>query len=307
MTPDERQGEFEVSTRSTKPHQLITPDEIYANATQGLLAKFEEDRGYERKPASIHPDVLERWFSMFGNTIPDGGILAVGIADDSAIEGCSRLRDKQRNALEKIRRRIPDAQHQSKRIPVTTANGGDFIVLVRVRYNESIVVETSDGEAYIRTGDECRRLTDEERREVAAEKGQVQTELQAINGYRFPDGFDEEQIIAFAGRYRDERQLDAMRLTDESVLRIRHLGKVGQRGFEPNLACVLLFAHDPLLAAPGCKIQLIRYEGIQLHTGERQNVVKQEWFEGNLPKIVADSSSFLDAQIRDFYKLGKSE
>lgn len=301
------QQEFVFPVRSAKPRQLVTPDEIYANATQDLLGKFVEDRRYERKPAGIKPLVLQRWFSMFANTIPDGGVIAVGIADDGTPEGCSHLSDSQLNELEKIRRLIPDAHHQSKRIPINTTHGENFILLFRVRYNETVLVETTDCEAYIRSGDECHKLTDEEKQEVAADKGQVQTELQSVNGYTFPADFDEKQIKAFADRYRDEREIDPARLTDENVLRLRHLGKITQKGFEPNLACVLLFAYDPMLVVPGCKLQFIRYEGQERETGIRQNVIKQQWFEGNVPRVIADSARFLDSQIRDFYKLGKDD
>ena len=66
----------------------------------------------------------------------------------------------------------------------------------------NVLVETADCEAYIRAGDECHKLTDEEKQEVAADKGQVQTELQSVNGNTFPADFDEKQIKAFADRYR---------------------------------------------------------------------------------------------------------
>jgi ATP-dependent DNA helicase RecG len=76
---------------------------------------------------------------------------------------------------------------------------------------------------------------------------------------------------------------------------------------QDSIACALLFANDPLLAVPGSKIQFIRYEGLFVQTGERQNVVKQQWFEGNIPTIINNASKFLDSQVRDFYKLGKGQ
>lgn len=122
---DPRQTEFVFSVYSTKPLKLVTADEIYVNASQPLLARFNEDRRYERKPARINPLALQDWFSMFANTAPDGGLISVGVRDDGSIEGCSCLSDNQLNELEKIRRLIPDARYQSKRIPVTTSHGED--------------------------------------------------------------------------------------------------------------------------------------------------------------------------------------
>lgn len=168
------------------------------------------------------------------------------------------------------------------------------------------MVETSNAQAFARFGDEKHLLTDDEKRELAADKGQVQTELQPAPDYTFPDDFNLELIRTFADAFREDRGLDHQRLSDLEVLRQRHLGKVIAAQFQPNLAGVLLFANDPLATIPGCKIQVIRYEGEQVLTGERDNVVKQEWFEGNIPTIIGNTAKFLDSQIRDFQKRDKN-
>ena len=89
-----QQTAFDFPTK--KSLALLGGDEIYAHATQEFLGRFSEDRRYERKPARIKPLVLQEWFSMFANT-PDGGLIAVGVADNGEMEGCSCLSQNQLN------------------------------------------------------------------------------------------------------------------------------------------------------------------------------------------------------------------
>jgi len=298
-----QQTAFDFPTK--KSLALLGGDEIYAHATQEFLGRFSEDRRYERKPARIKPLVLQEWFSMFANT-PDGGLIAVGVADNGEMEGCSCLSQNQLNELEKIKRLVPDAHHLSKRVAVLTNHGEDFIVLFRVRFNENKVVDTSSGDAFIRLGGEKHLLTDDERREIAADKGQLQFELEPATDYKYPDDFDSKLVRLFADAFRKDRGL-VDRPTDEDILRMRHLGKIGPNGFEPNIACVLLFAIDPLRLIPAAKIQFIRYDGNEVGTGSKYNVVKEKWFEGNVPSLIAEAGNFMESQIRDFYKLGKDQ
>ena len=57
--------------------QLLTPDEIYDRAEQ-LIPLLQEDRRIERKPGGIHKEPLGEYFSMWANTSPDGGLIALG-------------------------------------------------------------------------------------------------------------------------------------------------------------------------------------------------------------------------------------
>jgi ATP-dependent DNA helicase RecG len=235
IDPNQTNFEFTYPVHSTRPIALVSLDEIYANASQELLGKLEEDRRFERKPAGIKPYALQDWFSMFANTTPEGGLIAIGVADKGTIEGCSRLSQSQINDLEKMRNLVFDSHPRSRRVPVMTEHGEDFVILYRVPYNETMVVETSDGRAFIRVGDECHLMADQEKQEIAADKGQVQTELQPVPDYKFPDDFDLNLIKMFADGFRQDRGLSRDRLPDIDILKMRHLGKISDGQFEPNL------------------------------------------------------------------------
>jgi ATP-dependent DNA helicase RecG len=92
---------------------------------------------------------------MWANTVPDGGLLAIGIEDGGKVAGCHSLSSNELNDLEKSPRRLcPDARVESKRVEAITHDGiPSFIVLFRIDYREDRVVRNHKNEAFIRHGD----------------------------------------------------------------------------------------------------------------------------------------------------------
>ncbi|MCU1272179.1 MAG: hypothetical protein JWN74_3473 [Acidobacteriaceae bacterium] len=76
------------------------------------------------------------------------------------------------------------------------------------------------------------------------------------------------------------------------------------KGFQPNVACTLLFARDPLRKFPGCKTRLLRFEGEHEHTGSTLNAVKDVTFEGPVPMLIVETAKIVETQLRTFSKLG---
>jgi ATP-dependent DNA helicase RecG len=67
---------------------LLTPQDIYECADAEMLQRLKEDRRIERKPAGIHGGELGEYFSMWANTVPDGGLMVLGQEDDGTFSGC---------------------------------------------------------------------------------------------------------------------------------------------------------------------------------------------------------------------------
>ena len=83
------------------PAQLITPDEIFDGASQPLLERFQEDRRLEWKPPGMHARELARYFSlMWANTLPEGGVIAIGVDRIGRMVGCASLSTDRLNELE---------------------------------------------------------------------------------------------------------------------------------------------------------------------------------------------------------------
>jgi ATP-dependent DNA helicase RecG len=284
--------------------QLLTPDEIYAQASGELFQRLKEDRRIERKPAGQHADSLGTYFSMWANTGPDGGLIVLGMEDDGEITGCRSLESKPLNRLEQTGRDYcPDARCESKRIEVERRDGSsDFLLVFRVQFRSDKVVKTNRGEAYIRCGDQRRKLTDEEVREFEIDRGQIPFE-QERSDIPYPAGFDAELIGQYIRGVRAARNLPVT-LTDEAILELRHLGKNSNSGFVPNNACLLAFGKDPTGSFPGCKVRFQRFDGEREGVGEKYNAVKDESVEGPVPKLIVEAAKVIEAQLRRFATLG---
>lgn len=286
------------------PLALLSVDDIFNTATAQLLSEIREDRRVERKPAGTHADFLGNiYFSMWANT-PDGGLVVLGMENDGTVSGCLSLSASRLNDLERAGHvHCPDARYIPKRIPATNRDGeADFLLLIRVYYREDKVVENTRGEAYSRVGGSKRKLTHDEIRELQADKGQVSLELEPC-GVDYPDGFDRRAITDFVGRVRTKESWTAEH-TNEDVLELLHLGKRAGHGFIANVACYLLFGSDPTERFNGCRVRFLRFEGEYEGVGERFNAIKDQYVEGTVPWLIARTEEILDAQLREFSRLG---
>lgn len=94
-----------------EPLALLGVDEIYQNLDQALWTLLKEDRRLERKPPGIHGRSLGEYFSMWANTVPEGGVVVLGQEDKGAFSGCRELSQDVINDLEKAARvYCPDAR-----------------------------------------------------------------------------------------------------------------------------------------------------------------------------------------------------
>jgi ATP-dependent DNA helicase RecG len=286
------------------PLALVSPDEIYHNA-EAFLNLIKEDRRFERKSPRTSPRSLGEYFSMWANTLPDGGLVAVGIEDKGFIAGCKELSQVELNEREQAGKiYCPEARYSSRLVPVTNSRGeADFVLLIRVQYRPDKVVYDSQMNAWIRIGDQKHQLSKEECRELEIDKGQVDFEQESVSGVRYPDVFDTARISHFARSFKKSRDL-AYDQSDEQILVLRHLGKIENSLFIPSVACVLLFAEDPSGKFAGCRLRFRRFEGTQEQTGANYNAVKDYWVEGNIPTIIERTAQILESQIREFSKLG---
>jgi ATP-dependent DNA helicase RecG len=67
---------------------------------------------------------------------------------------------------------------------------------------------------------------------------------------------------------------------------------------------VLLFANDVRRYLPGAYVRFLRYDGKTEEYGARQNLVKDETFNGPLPLLLPRLRDFMRTQVREFSYLG---
>ena len=303
MTDEQLSFDFQ-PPNSALPH-LWTPDDIFGSSDQETVALFAEDGRVERKRVEVKAKDLGDYLSMWANTQPHGGIVFIGVGKDGTLLGCKHASTGHLNDLETTRRYCPDAKCEFKRIPIINAKGGqDFVIALRVHYRSDKLVETVDGSAYVREGEEKRKLTESEKREIRLNKGELDCESELVS-LPFPGAFNLELLETYRDAFVTKRGLQH-RYGIEDVLSLNKLGKRSGADFQPNLACALLFAKDARQVLPGAFIRILRYEGSEERFGHGLNSVADRLIEGPLPLQLAEAEKFIGSQIRNFTRLGRS-
>ena len=301
---DDRQLELDFHAPLETLPQLWTPDDIFQSCNASILEKFGEDSRVERKLATISQKDLAEYASMWANTQPYGGVVFIGIKNDGTIVGCKRTENSHINDLESVRTLCHDARLEFKRISVSNErNEKDYVLVLRVYYREDKLVETSDGNAFMRDGDRKRRLTEQEKREIRLSKGELDLENERTH-LKFPDDFDINLIGKFREEYINKRELTS-RYTVEDVLALSKLGKKQKGEFLPNIGCALLFAKDSRTIIPGAFIMVIRYDGVEEQFGRRLYIVADRVIDGPLALQLEQAEKYIDSQMRNFTRLGK--
>lgn len=288
--------------------ELLTPDEIYRAEDFTLFTRLTEDTRFDRKSARVDAKALAMYLSAFGNGPGiGGGVVAVGIEDDRSVTGCRMLSEEKLNAVEDAGSNIcPSGHYESRRVPCINKKGDhDFIILIRIHYVETKLVELTNGDAYRRTSRGNKRLTDHEKQEIRISKGESQFELDPC-GLVYPEDFNLSRIRTFASMIREYRD-GSQDTSDEQILEIMHLGKRHGDAFHANSACCLLFANDPQALFPGAYVRFLRYSGSEEGSGREYNVIKDRLISGSVLDVIQQAASVIDANLREFttYRDGK--
>lgn len=287
------------------PWRLLNVDELYDSISQESATDVGEDHRIERKSANYNARSLGDYFSMWANTAPFGGIILLGVENDGKITGTMGVSPDRISELQRAGDIFcPEARYQCRHVDVTNSKGQpDQIIAIRVFYREDRVVETIARDAFARRGSSKRKLSDSEKRELQLNKGQIEIESEPVS-LVYPDDFNIPLVAQFVETVREERLIPPDR-TRIQILEYRRLGRIKDDNFIPNLSCALLFAKDPQSVVPGCKIRFIRFDGTIEKTGAEYNAIKSAWIEGSVPELIQQAEKVVEAQLREFMRLGE--
>ena len=283
-----------------EPTALISPYTLWEKATELSISQLQEDRRIEFK-RRINRTELAKYYSMFSNTSPEGGVLFIGVDNHGRPVGTKEISSSERNGLESFHLNMcPNARPEIRYIECTVDGDSDFIIAVHVPYVGKLV-ETHRDAAFIRYGESLHEMSDEEKRDFRNSRNEIRFELEA-SGLRWPDDFDQDIIENFCTNYREREEIEGR--SNEEVLEIRRLGVRNAGQFIPNKALALLAAKDARLIIPGCSVRIQRFEGTTEGQGETYNPVVDRFVEGNIIRLIERSSAILESIIFDFTYLG---
>jgi ATP-dependent DNA helicase RecG len=122
----------------------------------------------------------------------------------------------------------------------------------------------------------------------------------------YPDDFRVSDIARFARQIRVARD-SSENVSDEHIAESMRLGKIRDGRLIPNNVCALLFAKDPQRVFPGAYVHFLRYSGTEEKSGKEYNVIKDRMISGSILEVIRDTTTTLDANLREFteFRSGK--
>lgn len=287
-----------ISKKKRRDPNTLTPRDLFRFPDLTLLcAPKIEGQYYERKstgnPARIAPEIC-----AFANSNPEGGLLAVGLSDDGAIDGLDRRGDVSINKLLTFPH-YAGARTERKFVDCVNKNGEkDRILLIYVPFLENRVAETSNGKAYVREGDQTRVISYEERRQLEYEKGQRSFEDEL--GCPYDERLLNTDILAELCKAIIAKDGASSDTATDQLLLSRHFLAEHEGTMYLTNSGLLLLAKDPTVRLPGAYVRFVRYDGTDKKPGTSHNVVKDESFRGPVPLVIRRIVDFVRTQLREF-------
>ena len=241
----------------------------------------------ETKPSKIAEEII-------GMLNADGGVLALGVSNTGEIQDLSGLGEEQ---LSKYRTLIIDFIEPFGRVELEEIQiEGKLLFLYHVEQDVERIYKRKDNEQIFLRVDDTNRLLDRDVvRSLEYNKQIRKFEEEIVSDFDFDD-ID----LPILNRYKEVLNYkgDVLELLTKRHLAIRNNGE-----YWIKKAGVLLFAKDPEKYITSATLRYIRYEGDEAMVGTEHNVIKDERFETNIPRIIGNVKTFLKATLKDYYFL----
>jgi len=288
----------------------MTPREVYDTTDFETIRDFLksptlEGQYFERKEHR-KPEALAQTISAFANSNPAGGLLIIGVKDDGKIVGVNRPAGTAAtpvNTMLRYSEYLVETTAEYRLVAITDDNGqSNQLLLIYVKFSPQRVVELTDRSAYERRGDQTVKLRDDEKIELRYTKGQKSFEDEAVALYEsvlLADDILQQWSQAIIARNNLEIPHTPLDLLTNKHLVVEVAGKL-----HLTYCGILLFAGDTRKYLPGAYVRFLRYDGKTEEYGARQNLIKDETFNGPIPALLKRLRDFMRTQVREFSYLG---
>jgi len=248
------------------------------------LTTLPEDQWFDRKSGRINAKDLAVPLVAFANA--EGGHIVVGI-HDGVIDGVTQA------GANDVRQAAMDFTEPPVKMTVSelTSPQGKVIVVLRVEPGNHVHV-TSRGECYLRVGDESRRLTFSQQRELGYDLGTSSFDLDPVDAA----GSDLNAVACTAY----QKLIGATSV--ESALHARDLLTKDEH---VTVAGWLLFADRPGLFFPSAHVRVLKYADRERGTGSRMTLMAGHdiRFDGPLPEQIMKATELIDQWIPNLSRL----
>lgn len=259
-----------------------------------------EGQWTERKQ-KCPPEEVARQLSAFANGHPPGGLLVVGANRDGKLLGVDLLSPDA--LVAQLANHLEQCGWEHRFVPIAVEGRSDRLLFFWVPFSPRRVIRLSDGRAFQRRGDAVYELHDDEIREMAYARGEQRFEDEPAIALQTPGAVDPARGEEFLAGLRKRNGLVLPQSLDDAL---KNRGLTVDRDGVAHLthAGLLAIGAHPERLLGGARLRFLRFEGVTEKLGTERNVVKDEWFDGSVPTIVAAFRTFMRTQVRVFDHLG---
>jgi len=248
----------------------------------------------DRKSARLKPKQLAEQLSAFANA--DGGKVVIGIEDDGKITGFKAMNAQNISVFIEapFEYMLLQPKYEYERIAVTNINDEeDEILVFTVDPAIEEIITLKDQSVFLRINDKSRKLTHPEITKLEYDRGSRKFEDKIVEWSSIED-VNEDVVNEF-------REKLGTTVATEKLLHARGYMREGKL----TVAGLLLFSDEVTTYFPSFRFRFLRYEGTNVESGVRMNIVKERTFDRALPIAIREAKAFIETQLRDYTFLGK--
>ncbi len=258
-----------------------------------------ENLYFERKSGKTDLKTVANEVMALANA--QGGIVALGVADNGKIEGFNKYGIDKLNEAQKIVSAYlkPTPICNCEIININNSKGeDDIIILYHVEPSMNRVIRNVKDEVYCRQGDSSIKLTYDQIKSLEYDRNETNFENQIVWDSSMDD-IDTEVV----GIFKKKIDTDA---DDISVLKARGYIREIKGELKFTNAGMLLFGKNPSIYFPCSRLRVIKFEGNDFQIGTSMNVIKEKTFDKNLYRILNEAKDFINSQLREFSYLNSN-
>jgi ATP-dependent DNA helicase RecG len=263
---------------------LILRDRIKNSILVGESDFREFKSAWEGKPGNKKPRLVKRICEdiaealvAFANT--DGGEILIGVEDDTTITGVPH----DDNDIEMMLNAPVSHVFRGQELPIVyklkVEIDGLNVLFFQVEKGSTEVYQLSDGRVVRRN---------EKRQTVPANVKKLQFDRQEVKSREYDRQYVDGSMVSDLDLALIQSLADnyIKGLTVERYLQQLGLAQYGVAGLKLTRAALLLFAKDIQRWHPRSQVRFIKVNGIELLSGEKYNVISDEFVQGNIYELV---------------------
>jgi ATP-dependent DNA helicase RecG len=244
-----------------------------------------EGRPGNKKPRlvkKICEDIAEALVA-FANT--DGGELIIGVEDDTTVTGVPHSENDIVTMLNAVNSHVLHGQQLPVVYHLKIVLDEKIILFFQVDKGTSEIYQLPDGRVVVR----------KDKRTVPVRIKTLQFGQQEVKSREYDRQFADGAVVNDLDIpvIKDLADNYIKGLTVERYLQQLGLGEYALNGLRLTKAAVLLFGKDIQRWHPRSQVRFIRVNGNELYSGERYNVISDEFVQGNIYELIIRSWEML--------------